>query len=53
MCRDSSASGSNEKLKITTTSSEKNSMALSASFERHSSRISFANVASVTDQRIH
>src|ERR1700683_2821319 len=50
MWRDSSARGSKENTKITTTSSEKNSMALSASLERHSRRISLASVASVIDQ---
>src|SRR5580658_1608480 len=50
MRRDSSASGSKEKTKITTTSREKNSMALSASLERHSRRISLASVTSVIDQ---
>src|SRR5580692_3041781 len=50
MWRDSSAKGSKEKEKITTTSREKNSMALSASLERHSSRMSLASVASVIDQ---
>src|SRR6266436_2487641 len=46
--RDSSALGSNEKLKTTTTSREKNSMELIASFDRHSRRRSLANVAPVT-----
>src|SRR5216683_4427349 len=45
--RDSSAVGSKAKLKITTTSNEKNSMALIASLERHSRRMSFARVARV------
>src|SRR5271169_3398341 len=51
MWRDSSASGSKEKTKITTTSREKNSMALSASLERHSRRMSLPSVASVIDQK--
>src|SRR5678816_2274387 len=46
--RDSSAFGSNEKLNTTTTSSEKNSMELIASFDRHSRRKSFFSVAAVT-----
>src|SRR5580700_11300864 len=50
ICRDSSASGSKENTKITTTSKEKNNMEFSASFERHSSRISFTRVTSVTAQ---
>src|SRR6202035_1034037 len=50
MCRDSSASGSKENTKITTTSNEKNNMELSASFERHSSRMSLTSVAKVTAQ---
>src|ERR1700683_2222 len=50
MWRDSSARGSKEKTKITTTSREKNSMALSASLERHSNRMSLARVPSVIDQ---
>ena len=50
MCRDSSARGSKENTKITTTSREKNSMALSASLERHSRRMSLVSVASVIDQ---
>ncbi len=50
MCRDSSARGSKENMKMTTTSSEKNSMAFSASLERHSRRMSLASVASVIDQ---
>src|SRR5580658_576071 len=45
--RDSSAVGSKEKLKITTTSKEKNSIELMASFERHSKRRSLATVARV------
>src|SRR5256885_12471656 len=44
MRRDSSAVGSNEKLKITTTSSAKNSMELIASLERHSRRRSLLRV---------
>src|SRR5581483_8232187 len=48
MRRDSSAIGSNEKLKTTTTNSEKNSMELMASFDRHSSRRSLIRVARVT-----
>ncbi len=48
MCRDSSAVGLKAKLKITTTSSAKNSMELMASFERHSMRRSFTSVARVT-----
>src|SRR5438445_1861626 len=48
--RDSSALGSNEKLKITTTSSEKNSIEFKASFERHSNRMSFTSVADSTAQ---
>src|SRR3954454_5768463 len=51
MCRDSSASGSKEKTKITTTRREKNSMEFSASFDRHSRRMSFTSVATVTAQR--
>src|SRR6266404_9815935 len=47
MRRDSSAVGSKAKLKITTTSSAKNSMELSASFERHSRRKSFASVVPI------
>src|SRR6266852_9806421 len=46
--RDSSALGSNEKLKTTTTSREKNNIELIASFDRHSRRRSLANVAAVT-----
>src|ERR1700689_4706945 len=45
--RDSSAVGSNEKLKTTTTSKEKKSMELMASFERHSRRRSLRSVARV------
>src|SRR5579863_2178177 len=45
---DSSAVGSKEKLKITTTSSAKNNIELMASFERHSRRRSFTSVARVT-----
>src|SRR4029077_16012802 len=48
ICRDSSAFGSNEKLKTTTTSREKNSMELIASFDRPSRRRSLANVAPIT-----
>src|ERR1700678_171880 len=44
---DSSAVGSKEKLKITTTSREKNNMELMASFDRHSRRRSLAKVARV------
>src|ERR1700676_1066008 len=47
MRRDSSAVGSKEKLKITTTSKAKKSMELIASFDRHSRRMSLANVARV------
>src|SRR5437660_1358510 len=43
--RDSSAVGLKEKLKITTTSSAKNSIELMASFDRHSSRKSLLRVA--------
>src|SRR3974390_3376795 len=43
ICRDSSAVGSKEKLKITTTSKAKNSMELMASFDRHSRRRSLIN----------
>src|SRR5579864_5894313 len=50
ICRDSSAVGSKEKLKITTTSREKNSMAFSESLERHSRRMSFVRVARVMVQ---
>src|SRR5436853_1805050 len=46
--RDSSALGSKEKLKTTTTRREKNSMELIASFDRHSRRRSLARVAQVT-----
>src|SRR5207248_1233491 len=46
--RDSSAVGSKAKLKITTTSRPKNNMALIASFERHSRRMSLASVAQAT-----
>src|SRR6185295_2937565 len=52
ICRDSSALGSKEKLNTTTTSSEKNSMELMASFDRHSRRRSLANVAPVTPDGI-
>src|ERR1700756_4790714 len=45
--RDSSASGSNEKLKTTTTNNAKKSMELTASLDRHSSRTSFVSVAHV------
>jgi hypothetical protein len=44
--------GSKEKLNTTTTSSEKNSMELMASFDRHSRRRSLANVAPVTPDGI-
>src|SRR5262252_759086 len=47
ICRDSSASGSNEKLNTTTTSNAKNNIELIASFERHSRRTSLASVARV------
>src|SRR5271165_1263306 len=45
---DSSAVGLKAKLKMTTTSSEKNNMELMASLERHSMRRSFQRVARVT-----
>src|SRR5437660_2775626 len=50
--RDSSAVGSNEKLKITTTRSEKNSMAFMASFDRHSRRTSLVRVARVIPKKL-
>src|SRR5664280_3003218 len=48
MRRDSSAVGLKAKLKITTTSSAKNSMELIASLERHSMRRSLSSVVRVT-----
>src|SRR5438105_3344016 len=45
ICRDSSAEGSNEKLKITTTSRAKNAVALKASLARHSKRRSLARLS--------
>src|SRR5260370_2462455 len=50
--RDSSAVGSKAKLKITTTSNEKNSMALIAAFDRPSRRRSFASVARMTARKL-
>src|SRR5512146_69143 len=50
--RDSSAVGSNANANITTTSSAKNSIELIASFERHSSRRSFASVVRVITVRV-
>ena len=50
--RDSSALGSNEKLKTTTTSREKNSIELMASLERHSRRRSLSSVARVMPRTI-
>src|SRR5260370_39380946 len=50
--RDYSAVGSKEKLKITTTRSEKNSMAFMASFDRHSRRTSLVRVARVIPKKL-
>src|SRR5258708_35551838 len=49
--RDSSDVGSNAKLKITTTSTAKNSMALNTSRDRHSRRRSLARLAAMSRSR--